>query len=100
MLNYKALGVNPWLKLTSLMLTDKSKIFFKTNINSEKKEIVNGFKELYQNKSNKEKIKYNNILELMIQNMQYIVFNQQCFNDIQTSYTPKSNVKDINGLSR
>ena len=58
------------------------------------------FKELYQNKSNKEKIKYNNILELMIQNMQYIVFNQQCFNDIQTSYTPKSNVKDINGLSR
>ena len=37
------------------MLTDKSKIFWKTNINSEKKEIVDGFKELYQNNSNKEK---------------------------------------------
>ena len=82
------------------MLTDKSKIFWKTNINSEKKEIVNWFKELYQNNSNKEKIQHNKILELMIQDMQYIVFNQQCFNDIPTPYTPKSNSKDINGLSQ
>ena len=100
MLNYKALDTDPWLKLTSLMLTDKSKIFWKTNINSEKKEIVNGFKELYQNNSNKEKIQHNKILELMIQDMQYIVLKQQCFNNIPTPYTPKSNAKDINGLSQ
>ena len=40
LLNYKALGTDPWLKLTSLMLTDKSKIFWKTNINSEKKKLL------------------------------------------------------------
>ena len=32
--------------------------------------------------------------------MQYIVFNQQCFNDIPTPYPLKSNAKDINGLSQ
>jgi len=37
LLNYKALGADPWLKLTSLMLAEKSKIFWKTSINSEKK---------------------------------------------------------------
>ena len=36
----------------------------------------------------------------MIQDMQYIVLKQQCFNNIPTPYTPKSNAKDINGLSQ
>ena len=36
----------------------------------------------------------------MRQDMQYIVFNQQCFNGFPTPYTPKSNSKNINGLSQ
>ena len=36
----------------------------------------------------------------MIQDIQYIVFNQQYFNGNPTLFTPKSNAKDINGLSQ
>ena len=51
------------------MITNKSRIFWKTNIETEKKEIVKGFKDLYQHNQDKEKIPHNKILELMILNM-------------------------------
>ena len=82
------------------MLSDKSKTFWKTTIESEKIEIVNGFKELYQHNNNKEKISQYTLVEFMIQDMQYIAFNQHLFANIQTPFTPKSNAKDINGLSQ
>ena len=100
LLNNKELGADPWLKLTSLMLTNKSKIFWKTNIKSEKTEIIEGFKNLYLHKNNKEKTNSKIILELMIQDIQYIVGNPQLFKHLPTPYTPKSNAKDINGLSQ
>ena len=82
------------------MLTNKSKIFWKTNIKSEKTEIIEGFKNLYLHKNNKEKTNSKIILELMIQDIQYIVGNPQLFKHLPTPYTPKSNAKDINGLSQ
>ena len=46
---------DPWLKLTSLMLANKSNTFWKPNSKSEKEEITTEFKELYKHKQNKEK---------------------------------------------
>ena len=63
------------------MLADKSKIFRKTNINTEKNILMDLRSYI---KITVIKKKYNKILELMIQDMQYIIFNQQCFNDIST----------------
>ena len=63
------------------MLADKSKIFQKTNINTEKNILMDLRSYI---KITVIKKKYNKILELMIQDMQYIIFNQQCFNDIST----------------
>ena len=40
LLNYKALGEDPWIRLTSLILTYKSKTFWKININTEKKKLL------------------------------------------------------------
>ena len=36
----------------------------------------------------------------MIQDMRYIIENQQLFGNLPTPYNPKSNARDINGLSQ
>ena len=82
------------------MLTNKSNIFWKPNSKSEKEEITTGFKELYKHKQHKEKIPHTKILELMIQDMRYITENQEQFKNLPTPYNPKSNARDINGLSQ
>ena len=100
LLKNNELGADPWLKLTSLMLTNRSNIFWKPNSTSEKTEITTGFKELYKHKQNKEKIPHNKILELMIQDMRYITENQEQFRNFPAPFNPKSNARDINGLSQ
>ena len=60
------------------MIASKSNTFWKQNSKSEKVEIIQDFKN-YINIKNKEKIPYNKILELMIQDMRYIAENQENF---------------------
>ena len=100
LLNSKSLWASPWLKLTSLMIRNKGNTFWKTNIYSEKIDIIKGFKDLYQHNNSKQKIYYNKILMLLIQDLQYLAGNPQLFSNLPSLFAPKSNAKDINGLSQ
>ena len=77
------------------MIANKRNTFWKPTSQSEKLEIIEGFKDLHQHKQNKEKSSYNTIIELMIKDIKFIVGNPQLFGELPTPYIPKSNSRDI-----
>ena len=63
------------------MQTNKSKQFWKTYNETEINEITNGFKQLYNHKPNKKAITTNQLLYIMEQNMNNILFYEQKYKE-------------------
>ena len=82
------------------MQTNKSKQYWKTYNEAEIKEITDGFKQLYSHKPNKKTITTNQLLDIMEQNMNYILNYEEKYKNYPAPFLPKSKAKDKNGFSQ
>ena len=98
LLEAKQLGTEPYQRLTSLMQIGKKNIWFKPDTVQQKEKIIQGFKELYQHHTitncNKETL--TNIFLRQIE----ILINIPETSAIKCPKKPKSNERDINGVSQ
>ena len=94
----KQLGAEPYQRLTTLMQIGKKDIWFKPDTIQQKEKIVEGFKELYQHHNiiNCTKEILSNIFLKQIE----IIANNPETSTIKCPKRPKSNTRDINGISQ